>query len=168
MPLEKSKDVFCRMRDRFDQSSPVTLRKRNLPLGRRICLGRDINCTADCRGPVRMHLQRVPESTVGRDPLSQRFKIYDRRQFRSVVGDVHKRLYSTPAFYSYVWSIVKRLSAKDKSKCADDTPESQMVFRYQAHISLRTGLVPAALGARHKSGKTSLRRGFAHRLSWQV
>ena len=98
------------------------------------------------------------------DPLFQRFEIRDRRQCRSLFGNAHKRLYSTPAFYSYVWSIVKRLVRRAKVNVLGRA-RIAMVFEARPHL-FAPGLVLAA--TRHQSGETYFRPGFAHRLSRPV
>jgi hypothetical protein len=118
------------MKTRLDQSPLVTPRQNS--------------SSPHALGPRPLSQSRFPGAvfafnpnpcrTVARlKPLFQRFEIPVRRPFSSAFRDAHKRLYSTPAFYSYVWSIVNRVSAGGKS----NRIEPQMVFENRPHLRAR-------------------------------
>jgi hypothetical protein len=83
-------------------------------------------------------------------PLSQRVEIRGRQQCRSMFGAAHKRLYSTPAFYSYVWAIVKSLMRRARVNVLRSAQTRVVEDRRRVSVNL----------ARAHGGPSVRRRGF--------
>lgn len=82
----------------------------------RICVDRDSGRTTDLRHRFRVRLQFAAGYWASNSCSNGSKFLAAGTQI--LLRDDHKRLYSTLAFYSYVWSIVKRRSAEGESKRA--------------------------------------------------